>query len=328
MSTAENFSGVDIFTAKGLPWSYSPQGILMKHAGQAQKYRQPTLEVEASEEEMKEIANAVASGVVTPAPGLQGQPMTPAVINNAAPATPATRRDEVQESPKNVQIKRSIEEQDEEHEAKRTDTTISPRRTQDKRALTEEEMEEPEKKHRSETRLPPEAMHSGSQLEGSPSASPSSQLYPPYYAGLNRIEAHGDEEFGIEWIPDELLEEEFIDCAGDENDDPPEVSPEHLQRLDEKARETELNRMLEIPAMVETDENEVKNTGGYVISTKEVYCWKHRLEKGGWFRRARLVARQFRSSIDIEQTFAPTSLMVLPKMLIHYLLNVRRDLLS
>ena len=105
LSTAENFSGVDIFTAKGLPWSYSPQRILMKHAGQAQKYRQPTLEVEASEEEMKEIANAVASGVVTPAPGLQGQPMTPAMIGNAAPATPATRREDVQESPKNVLYK-------------------------------------------------------------------------------------------------------------------------------------------------------------------------------------------------------------------------------
>ena len=273
---------------------------------------------------MKEVANAVAAGVITLAPGLQGQPTTPAMIGTAVPETPAARRDESQDSPKNIQVKRSIEEQDEEHEAKRTDTTISPRRAQDKRALTEEETEEPEKKHRSETRLPQEAMHSGSQLEASPSASPSSQLYPPYYAGLNRIEAHGDEEVGIEWIPDELLEEEFIDCAGDENDDPPEVSPEHLQRLDEEARETELNRMLEIPAMVETDENEVKSTGGYVISTKEVYCWKHRLEKGGWFRRARLVARQFRS-IDIEQTFAPTSLMVLPKMLIHYLLNVRRE---
>lgn len=83
------------------------------------------------------------------------------------------------------------------------------------------------------------------------------------------------------------------------------MSPEHLQRLDEEAREVELNRMLEIPAMVETDEDEVKNTGGYVISTKEVYCWKHRLEKGGWFRTARLAARQFRSSIDLEQKFAP-----------------------
>ena len=42
----------------------------MKHAGQAERYRQPTIEMEASEEELKEIAQEVATGVVTPVPGL------------------------------------------------------------------------------------------------------------------------------------------------------------------------------------------------------------------------------------------------------------------
>ena len=51
-SPEDSFNGPEIFTAKGLPWSYSAQGILMKHAGQAQRYRQPTLEKEASEEEL------------------------------------------------------------------------------------------------------------------------------------------------------------------------------------------------------------------------------------------------------------------------------------
>ena len=41
--------------AKGFPWSYFAQGVLMKHAGQAQRYRQPTLEMDADEEELKEI---------------------------------------------------------------------------------------------------------------------------------------------------------------------------------------------------------------------------------------------------------------------------------
>ena len=57
-----------------------------------------------------------------------------------------------------------------------------------------------------------------------------------------------------------------------------------------------------------------------------VLTWKHRLEQGRWFRRARLVARQFKSSINIEQTFAPTSMLVVPKMLIHLLLNVTLDI--
>ena len=83
--------------------------------------------------------------------------------------------------------------------------------------------------------------------------------------------------------------------------------------------------MLEMPAMIETDRAEIELTEGYIISTKMVMCWKHRLEKGGWFRRARLVARQFRNSIDLEQTLAPTSMMTLPKMLTHYVLNVRRE---
>ena len=59
--------------------------------------------------------------------------------------------------------------------------------------------------------------------------------------------------------------------------------------------------------------------------TKFVQTWKHRAERGGWFRRARLVARQFKASVDIEQTFAPTSIMVLPKMLIHMMLNVYKE---
>lgn len=60
--------------------------------------------------------------------------------------------------------------------------------------------------------------------------------------------------------------------------------------------------MLEVPAMVEVEPEEVELSGGYVISTKKVMRWKFRLEQGG-FRRARLL------------TFAPTSMMILPKML-------------
>ena len=56
LSPEGSFSGPEILTAKGLPWNYSAQGILMKHAGQAQRYRQPTLEMAASEEELTAIA--------------------------------------------------------------------------------------------------------------------------------------------------------------------------------------------------------------------------------------------------------------------------------
>ena len=38
--------------------------------------------------------------------------------------------------------------------------------------------------------------------------------------------------------------------------------------------------MMETPATIESDEDEVTRSEGYIISTKEVYTWKHRLKMG------------------------------------------------
>ena len=130
-------------------------------------------------------------------------------------------------------------------------------------------------------------------------------------AGIQAIEAHGDEELGTDLIPDEINEDLFAGYGGEEDEDPPITSAEHLQLLDSEARKVEVQRMLNIPAMEESTREEVKF----------VQTWKHRVERGGWFRRA----RQFKASVDIEQTFAPTSIMVLPKMLIHVMLNVYKE---
>ena len=144
--------------------------------------------------------------------------------------------------------------------------------------------------------------------------------------GAYEREPHGDEEMDPELFPDEILEEQYLGSyGGDEGDDPPEVSAEELEGLDKAARDTEIERMIKMPVMIETDQAEVQQTEGYIISTKVVLCWKHRVEQGGWFRRARLVARQFRNSIELDATFAPTSIMAIPKLLIHYMPNVRRE---
>ena len=121
------------------------------------------------------------------------------------------------------------------------------------------------------------------------SASPSklSRLYPPHYAGVQAIEAHGDEELGTDLIPDEINDELFAGYGGEEDEDPPITSEEHvLQLLDSEARKVEVQRMLDIPAMEESTREEVAECGGYIISTKFVQTWKHRVERGGWFRSA------------------------------------------
>ena len=326
LAVEDSFKATDMIIAKGLPWSYSPQGIMMKHGGSAQRYRQPKLENEATEEEMKAITEAVAAGVVTPAPGLKPQPTTPG-FPVPAPTTPAIGR----ETPR----KRSAEETQEGPEAKRHDDEDSPRRVHEKRETQHEDQEEKEKKQRTED---VEAEERGGASSTRPreneeqmgSASPSKipRLYPPQYAGIQAIEAHGDEEMNDELVPDALTEEFFAGYGGNEEDEPPITTEAHLERLDHEARLNEVNRMINIPAMVECAPEEVEKEGGYIISTKFVLTWKHRLEQGGWFRRARLVARQFKSSVNIEQTFAPTSMLVVPKMLIHLLLNVCREFVA
>ena len=60
--------------------------------------------------------------------------------------------------------------------------------------------------------------------------------------------------------------------GGEEGDDPPEVTPGELELLDKEACNTEIQRMLEMPAMIETDRAEVVQTDGYIISTKMVMC--------------------------------------------------------
>ena len=118
LAVEECFRGTGIIIAKGLPWAYPPQGIMMKHGGSAQRYRQPTLENEATEEEMKMTTEAVAAGVVTPASGLKPQPTTPGLPAVTAPMTPAIGR----ETPR----KRSAEEGEGEPEAKRHDDEDPP----------------------------------------------------------------------------------------------------------------------------------------------------------------------------------------------------------
>ena len=62
------------------------------------------------------------------------------------------------------------------------------------------------------------------------------RLYPPQYAGIQAIEAHGDEEINDELIPEALTEEFFAGYGGNEEDEPPITTEAHLERLDHEAR--------------------------------------------------------------------------------------------
>ena len=104
-------------------------------------------------------------------------------------------------------------------------------------------------------------------------------LYPPHFAGIQDVEVHGDEELGLEHIPEKTHDELQYSYGGDEDGDPPEVSQEELDILDKEATKVEIERMLKIPAMEESTNEEVTARSGYTISTKMVYTWKHRVSK-------------------------------------------------
>ena len=67
----------------------------------------------------------------------------------------------------------------------------------------------------------------------------------------------------------------------EEADEPLITSDEHLKVMDKEARQNEVSRLKKIPVMEEASEEDVHNSGGYIISTKFVVCWKHRMEQGG-----------------------------------------------
>ena len=60
----------------------------------------------------------------------------------------------------------------------------------------------------------------------------------------------------------------------------------------------EIARLEKIPVMEKVDDAAVRELN--MITTRVVLVWKKRQEKQGWFRRARLVARQFWSTAGFD----------------------------
>ena len=172
-------------------------------------------------------------------------PQTP----GAAPATP--------------RLKRASESEEDGPERKKLDVSDSPRKSQEKR---EAEAKDPgtEKKQRIEEEEEVIEEASASMPTSTPGTrlreedgerlrpeSPSkvARLYPPHYAGIQSVEAHGDEEVGQDLIPEEVNEEMFAGYGGNEDEEPPITTEAHLQMLDEQAKKNEVERMLRMPAM-------------------------------------------------------------------------------
>lgn len=203
------------------------------------------------------------------------------------------------------------------------------RETQRDREESEHGAEEQESKRQKKTELPPEGtliqeaqMSSGEVADAgrgekrvvdepvSPPTSPKrDRLYAAGFAGDIRMveieHTSEDEEEWLNYMPEvqtreeaEAVELKNEGWQGHDEDHPPEVDADTLARLDDVATDEGIARLEKIPVMEKVDDAAARELN--MITTRVVLVWKKRQEKQGWFRRARLVARQFWSTTGFD----------------------------
>ena len=141
--------------------------------------------------------------------------------------------------------------------------------------------------------------------------SPKGSLFPPLYAG--QVEEQEDEtgyhedDLWEERVWKECEEEYEADSEGEEEDEdrPPKVSEEELERLDAEAGKAELDKLANMK-VVKTIKKEECSEEGKFLTLRTVFDWRKR--DGVWKRRCRIVCREFRAGAQsTEETFSPTS---------------------
>ena len=312
------FSADDLVMAKGLPWSFSPQGILMKMKAPTIRRADGVEEAEENaEEKAKQAGAAVALGLVTP--GVMGGlrtpvPMTASFTPVPAPGTPTQQRSNpggvASSSREGDGVARADAQENRgegvvrKHEDEEPESSPKKARTLEDELDLELEMESVERKRDRDD--PP-------QLE---EASPKR---------MRRVLADfpdGDEAYEDDIIMEEaekLFERGDLENEGD--DKPPVISEDEMRQMDEEAEKEEEGRLIRMGVLHEVAEEDAAAEDAYTITTKMVVTWKHREEQGGWFRRARLVARQYKWSVFTDEAFAPTSAYALVRLMIHLAIN-------
>lgn len=95
------------------------------------------------------------------------------------------------------------------------------------------------------------------------------------------------------------LDELSADYRGEQ---PPEISEQDLQQLDNEAMKTEVLKLSDL-GVVEVVLDEDRDSTGKFVDLREVFDWRKR--GGQWKRRCRIVARDFKVGPSNDETFLP-----------------------
>ena len=125
-----------------------------------------------------------------------------------------------------------------------------------------------------------------------------------FEAGAGIIEPSGPSPDEDEW-----------EVVGQPTDEPPDLSEAELAVLDHEAERYETER-LKLMDVLREPTHELNYYEKLTVTF--VHKWKHGGEKEGWWRRARLVARQYKwaSEMGDEETFSPASIAPLSRHLL------------
>ena len=119
-----------------------------------------------------------------------------------------------------------------------------------------------------------------------------------------------DDFLGVSWEVDGILKE--VEKRTYEQG-PPVLSPDELSALDEKMDEVEIQRLLGLKVLEEMNSEENTNDM-FKLGCKNVRDWRFR--QGGWQRRSRLVAKEFRFLQPfMENLYSPASLSSTQRLL-------------
>ena len=324
----EQFDGYMLINAKGVPWQYSVQGILMKLKSARKRPAIAEGEVHGDEqvleEEAKQAGTAVAIGLYTPGGFVGGE--SSAAITTAAPSTPmlgasmqSTPAVEARQGSKTPALPKQAVTDPSITVPERTDEADEAGRSRKAESAEELRGNESPKK----ARLQEASSASGLKRDILPLspveiAAEQEQNSPKRLRVVDEEFPTGDNKVA-EGVLQSMLNDDSDEEVVEEGGKPPDISEEELRVLDGKAIMEEEDRLLKMEVLEKIPDDADEDPESYNITTKMVVTWKNRKEKGGWFRRARLVARQFKWSVFTDDSFAPTSASVIVRLLLQFL---------
>ena len=302
------FNADDLVMAKGLPWSFSPQGILMKMRAPTTRQAEAIEEAEeATEERAKQAGAAVALGLVTP--GVMGGLSTPVPLTihipqtpTPAPATPGQERPNpggvASSSHDGGGAMRAEEHEDRgegivsKHEDEEPGASPKRARTFEEELDLELETEDLERKRDRDDPLLDEA---------SPKR-------------MRRVLAdfpHGDELYEDNIVMEEA--EKFFERGDLENegdDKPPEFNEDVMKVMDEEAEKEEERRLIKMGVLHEVAEDEMAAEDAYTI--RSLGSTEKNKEDGFEGQDC-----EYKWSVFTDDAFAPTSAYALVRLMIH-----------